>query len=386
MLSRCVRLLHVFVVLALAGCAPEEAAPPIQSGSANLAGPAVHLRLQAGFPTLPANPDSSLDTALQLLNDPFARWAELVQQMSGGQVTYEIAACCGKAATGAVHEAVGKGEVLDGAQGIAAYLYNTSSALRRTAGLFDGGFSELDTEAMLDWMARGGGQQLYEELMRRLGYDVVIIPFGAIPSQNLGWFPIHLTDRDDLVTVPKLRYRTAGIANEMIAKLGMQPTAIGAGDLIAALQEGRVDAVEFNSPGNDLALGLHTAVRPGCQPAASCHYTYYLGGLGQVAEWFDIILNAEVYEALSPGQRQIMRTAARVAGLEFARRVAEVDAESLAILRQKVEVLPVPADIVQAQREKWVEVINCPNDKTDPDEQFFCQVVASIRAFAASRR
>jgi hypothetical protein len=118
------------------------------------AGGVVHLRMQAGFPVLAAHEDSDLDGALALLLGAFEDWADRVETMSDGAIVVDILPCCETAATGSVYEAVSLGEDLDGAQGLAAYLYNDSSRLRRAAGLF-GGYGEFRHEAFLVWMERG---------------------------------------------------------------------------------------------------------------------------------------------------------------------------------------------------------------------------------------
>jgi TRAP-type mannitol/chloroaromatic compound transport system substrate-binding protein len=221
------------------------------------------------------------------------------------------------------------------------------------------------------------GRKLYDELMEALEYDLVIIPLGPVPGQNLGWFPFQLTEPADL---DGLKYRTAGLANELAAELGMVPTSVGAGALAASLSDGTVDAAEFNTPASDLALGLHVAEESEpCEPEDDCRFVLHLGGLGQPGEWFDLVFNRDVYDGLTTEQQQLLHDAADLASAEFLLQVAAADAEALPILEADVDVVPVPESIILAQREAFHAVLDCPDD--DPAD-FFCRVVASIEAFA----
>jgi len=79
-----------------------------------------------------------------------------------------------------------------------------------------------------------------------------------------GWFRKEINTLDDLKGI---KMRIAGIAGQVMSKVGVIPQQIGGGDIYPALEKGTIDAAEFVGPYDDLKLGLHKVAK----------YYYYPG-------------------------------------------------------------------------------------------------------------
>ena len=68
-----------------------------------------------------------------------------------------------------------------------------------------------------------------------------------------GWFRKEIKTLDDL---KGLKMRIAGLAGEVMAKLGVVPQQIAGGDIYPALEKGTIDAAEWVGPYDDQKLGF----------------------------------------------------------------------------------------------------------------------------------
>jgi TRAP-type mannitol/chloroaromatic compound transport system substrate-binding protein len=90
-------------------------------------------------------------------------------------------------------------------------------------------------------------------------------------AQMGGWFRKEIKSVDDL---KGLKMRIGGFAGTILAKLGMVPQQLAAGDIYPALEKGTIDACEWIGPYDDEKLGLYKVA----------NYYYYPGwweGCGQ---------------------------------------------------------------------------------------------------------
>src|SRR6266496_3978011 len=89
------------------------------------------------------------------------------------------------------------------------------------------------------WLTYGGGLDLLNELHRP--YNIHGIPFGNTTAQMGGWFRKEIKTLDDL---KGLKFRVAGLAGQVLSKLGVVPQQIAPGDIYTALERGSIDAAE----------------------------------------------------------------------------------------------------------------------------------------------
>lgn len=89
------------------------------------------------------------------------------------------------------------------------------------------------------WMAHGGGRPLMNEFFR--DFNIHAITCGNTGAQMGGWFRKEIKTVDDL---KGLKIAIGGLAAAVMAKLGMVPQQLAAGDISAALEKGTVDAAK----------------------------------------------------------------------------------------------------------------------------------------------
>ncbi|MCB1957414.1 MAG: ABC transporter substrate-binding protein, partial [Rhodocyclaceae bacterium] len=75
-----------------------------------------------------------------------------------------------------------------------------------------------NAEQTLAWIYRGGGYELYQELLKKLQLDVVGFFCMPMPTQPLGWFKKPVTSADDM---KGLKYRTVGLAADVMQEMGL---------------------------------------------------------------------------------------------------------------------------------------------------------------------
>ncbi len=147
-----------------------------------------------------------------------------VKEMAGGRlkIDYLVSGAVVKAFQ--VQDAVHKG-VLDAAHTVPVYWYGKS----KVASLFGTGpqYGQ-SAHHQLAWIYYGGGQALYEELLKKLGLNIVGFFAFPMPTQPLGWFKKEIKSADDLVG---LKYRTVGLAADLFQEMGVKVTQLPGGEI-----------------------------------------------------------------------------------------------------------------------------------------------------------
>src|SRR5215468_9182048 len=94
----------------------------------------------------------------------------------------------------------------------------------------------LNTRQMESWLLHGGGNDLVQEVLA--SFNCYGIPMGNTGAQMGGWYRKEINKVEDLRA---LKFRIAGFAGKIIAKLGPLPQQIAAGDIYPALERGVID-------------------------------------------------------------------------------------------------------------------------------------------------
>ena len=100
---------------------------------------------------------------------------------------------------------------------------------------------------------RGGGYELYEKLLKKLNLDIKGFFAFPMPTQPLGWFKKKPPRGKE--ELKGFKYRTVGLAADLMQELGMKVTQLPGGEIIPAMERGVLDAFEFNNPTSDRRLG-----------------------------------------------------------------------------------------------------------------------------------
>ena len=110
----------------------------------------------------------------------------------------------------------------------------------------------LNARANHAWLYYGGGIDLLNEFYGTKG--LYYLPAGNTGSQMGGWFRKEIKSVED---VKGLKMRIAGLAGQIMQKMGAVPQQIAGGDIYPALERGTIDAAEWIGPYDDEKLGFH---------------------------------------------------------------------------------------------------------------------------------
>ena len=300
--------------------------------------------------------------ATSIFSDMAKQYADRVGAMSGDSLTIEYLPAGAVVKAFQVQDAVTDG-VLDAAHTVTAYWYGKDKAasLFGTGPVFGANASQI-----LAWIHYGGGKELYRELVQDiLGLDLVGFFAMPMPTQPLGWFKEHVQSAADL---QGLKYRTVGLATDIMQGMGLRVTQLPGGEIVPALERGVIEAFEFNNPTADREFGAQDV---------SKHY--HMGSYHQAAEFFEIIFNKGVFDSL-PGEHQAIlehgAEATNTANYGLAMDRYSADLQTL-INDDGVNVYRTDKSIMQAQLESWDTVM-----ASLVEDPFFAKVVASQKAWS----
>ncbi len=313
------------------------------AGSAVLAAPAV----ADENPKINWKMTSSYGPSLPPLFSTSELFVKMIDEATGGNFNIRLYPGGEIVPAFEVMDAVGDGTVECGQTASYYYYGKDPSFCFDTAVPFG-----LNTRQMFSWMYNGDGMKLMRELFATR--NIVNFPFGNTGTQMGGWYRKEIKKVEDL---NGLKMRTAGFAGEVLARMGVVPQQIPAGDIYPSLEKGTLDAVEFVGPADDEALGLQKVAK----------YYYYPGwweGSAQVS----LYVNDEAYENLPKQYQSLIETATRAAGTNL---TAKYDVENPEALRRLIAdgavLKAFPREVMDASFEASQEVYK---EFCDKDEGF----------------
>jgi len=264
--------------------------------------------------------------------------------------------------TSQMQDAVHRG-VLDAAHYVPAYWYSKS----KSASLFGTGpCFGWSSQEVLGWVHYGGGQELFDELMSSLGLNVVSFFNSAMPAQPLGWFKEEIKDASQM---KGLKYRTVGLAADVLLEMGMSVVQLPGGEIQPAMKSGLIDAAEFNNPTSDRDFGMQDV---------SKHY--HLASFHQSQEFFEVTFNKKMFEGLPDELKAILKHASEAENSNFYWNNTKRYADDLVKLRddQGVNVYRTPDSVMVEQLKAWDIVV----DRISKEDAFFAKVIESQKAYA----
>lgn len=337
----------------------------LRAGAATAAGVAGAATL--GFPMVSRAQTVTLKMqgawgAKDIFNDMAMQYVDSVNAMGGGRLKINYLVSGAVVKSFRVQDAVHKG-VLDGGHGVTVYWYGKS----KVASLFGTGpvFGQ-DAHLGLAWIHNGGGQELYDELISKLGINTVGFFAMPMPTQPLGWFKKEIKSVKDLIG---LKYRTVGLAADLMQEMGLKVTQLPGGEIVPALERGVIEAFEFNNPTSDKSFGAHDVSK-----------VYMLSSYHQAAEFFEIIFNKTKYDKLPKEHQAILKHAAAAASSTNFWLGIDSYSNDLQWLQDKagVKVYRTPDSILARELEAWDVMIA----KLEGEDPFFKKVLKSQKEFA----
>ncbi len=288
-------------------------------------------------------------------------YADRVEAMSGGRLTIDLLPAGAVVGAFQVLDAVNDG-VIDAAHSVPVYWYgkNKAASLFGTGPVFGG-----SATTMLNWFYEGGGKALYDELTRDvMGLDIDGYLGFPMPAQPFGWF------KEPVTTVAELngfKYRTVGLAADLLQKLGMSVAQLPGGEIVPAMERGVIDAFEFNNPSSDRDFGAQDVAK-----------NYLLSSYHQASESFEFLFNGLLMEDLEPDLKAILIYGVEAASTANTAKAARRYSADLKYLQEEagVNVVRTSTEILDAQIAAWDELI--PELEADP---FMKKTLDSQRAW-----
>src|SRR5215475_11399855 len=267
-----------FLEVAAASAAATVAAPAAIAQT----GP-ISMRFQSTWPSKDIFHEYALD------------YAKTVNDMTGGDLKIDVLPAGAVVPAFGLIDAVSKG-TLDGGHGVLVYHYGKQTALALWG---SGPGYAMDANMLLAWHKYGGGKELLTKLYASIGANVVSYPYGPMATQPLGWYKKPITKPDDF---KGLKFRTVGISIDLFQGMGAAVNALPGGEIVSAMDRGRLDAAEFNNASSDRALGF-----------ADVSKVCMLQSYHQNAEQLEITFNKTKYDGLPEKLRSIIANAVEAA-------------------------------------------------------------------------
>jgi TRAP-type mannitol/chloroaromatic compound transport system substrate-binding protein len=212
------------------------------------------------------------------------------------------------------------------------------------------------------WLYQAGGNDLVNQFLAK--YNVHAIPGGNTGTQMGGWFRKEIRTVQDL---QGLKFRIAGIAGQVMAKLGAVPQQIAGGEIYPALERGTIDAAEWVGPYDDEKLGF-AKVAP----------FYYYPGFWEGGPALHFYFTKAKWEELPKHYKAVVEDAAARASMEL---LAKYDARNPAALRRLIgagaQLRPFSQEILEAAYKAANEIY----DEISAKNADFKKMYDSLREF-----
>jgi TRAP-type mannitol/chloroaromatic compound transport system substrate-binding protein len=299
--------------------------------------------------------------AKDIFNEMAEEYVQRVNEMAEGRLRIDYLVAGSVVKPFEVMEATSKG-VIDAGHQVAVYWYGKS----KVASLFGSGpVTGCTADQNLAWIAKEG-YPFYNELMKKIGLDVVGFFAMPMPTQPLGWFKKPIKSAKQL---KGLKYRTVGLAADLMQELGAKVTQLPGGEIVPAMERGVIDAFEFNNPTSDMRFGAQDVAK-----------NYMMGSYHQAQEFFEIVFNRKRYESLPKDLQAVLRYSAEAASTSNFALAMDNYSRDLIKLRDEhhVNILRTPQSIFDAQLKGWDVLVKRIAD----DDPFFAKVWESQKTWA----
>lgn len=264
------------------------------------------------------------------------RFAELVEQISGGRIVIEVFGAGELVPPFAVEDAVQAGNAPIG-HGTPYYAASKTAAAHWFTGVPFG----LTATEYYAWLKWGGGQEIWSDIYATR--DLVPFYSGNSGTQAGGWFKNRI---ESLADLQGLNMRIAGLGGEMMRKLGVNAVLMPATEIFQSMQSGAIDAAEWVGPLLDQAFGLQRITNLCYTPAYA-----------EPGASLQVVVNAGVWADLADDLKAIVEAAALQASMEALGQFDYFNVGAMKSLQEAgVEFLAFPEDVVAAMKTAWAEV------------------------------
>jgi TRAP-type mannitol/chloroaromatic compound transport system substrate-binding protein len=198
----------------------------------------------------------------------------------------------------------------------------------------------LNGRGQVGWLATGGMDLVNGFLAK---FNLHGITCGNTGAQMGGWFRKEVKTLADLKGV---KMRIAGIAGQVMQKIGVVPQQIAGGDIYPALEKGTIDAAEWVGPYDDEKLGF-VKVAP----------YYYYPGFWEGGPCLHAFVNKQKFEELPKSYQAALKAAGDLATIAMQGRYDLVNPQALKkLVAQGAQLRPFSPEILEAAYKAAQEV------------------------------
>ncbi len=166
-------------------------------------------------------------------------------------------------------------------------------------------------------------------------FNAYSIPCGNSGCQMGGFFRKEIKSVEDL---KGLKFRIGGMGGAVLAKLGVVPTQIAAGDVYPALERGTIDAAEFVGPYDDEKLGFVRVAK-----------YYYYPGWWEGGAMLHLVIGQEAWNKLPKHYQAIVHQACEAANNWMLAKYDAVNPGGLRrLVAQGAQLRPFPLPVMEA--------------------------------------
>lgn len=224
-----------------------------------------------------------------------------------------------------------------------------------------------DAPEFLAWILHGNGMKLYQEMYDKAGLNIIVFPVVITTAETSGWFSKPMNSIEDF---KDLKIRFFGLGAHVMRELGALASPIAAPDIIPALEKGMINATEFSCPNIDRVMGFNKVAV----------YNYF-PGWHQQATLFELLLNKDIWNAMSKSRQKMIETATRAALLNS---MTASEAAQGKVIKTNAENLGVKNmywsdEMLSAFKKAW-DKVEATQAGQDP---FFKKVMEDLKAFRA---
>jgi TRAP-type mannitol/chloroaromatic compound transport system substrate-binding protein len=191
------------------------------------------------------------------------------------------------------------------------------------------------------WWYVGGGDALFNQFLK--DYNIHALLCGNTGAQMGGWYRKEIKTVADL---KGLKFRIAGIAGQVLAKLGVVPQQLAGSDIYPALEKGTIDAAEWVGPYDDEKLGFNKVAK-----------FYYYPAWWEGGPALHLYINAKAWSELPKDYQAALESAAHEGNSLM---LARYDGGNPAALKRLVgggtQLRPYPPAIMQASYKAAMEL------------------------------
>ncbi|MRI58868.1 MAG: C4-dicarboxylate ABC transporter [Epsilonproteobacteria bacterium] len=279
---------------------------------------------------------TSWPAGFPIMGEGVEKFAKRVHEASGGEVKIKVFGKNLLVPALGVFDACSAGQIDAFHSG--PYYWKGKNLAFSLFGGFPFGFTANEMNA---WMEFGGGLEIWRELYAR--YDLYPLLGGNTDVQMGGWFKKEIKSVEDL---KGLKMRIPGLGGEVMARLGVNPILLPAGEIYTALERGTIDATEWVGPALDIKMGFYKVAR------------YYYSGFHEPGSVLELTFNLKRWQSLPKDIQALIQSCARELNALMVYDFQDKNAKALTKLRKLgVELKTWPQDVVEAAKKALFEVI-----------------------------